>query len=126
MESVDTLVKATLGEIEKVLNTRTIVGEPIKIDGRTIIPLISVGFAFGAGAGQGKGEMKRMGEGTGGFSGGGAWIRPVALVILDKDSIKVESVKGGLASAFEKMGDVIPMAIEKAMGEKRKREEEEE
>lgn len=125
MEAVDTLVKATLGEIEKVLNTRTVVGDPITVEGRMLIPLISVGFGFGAGAGQGKGETRRMGEGTGGFTGGGVWIRPLALVIIDKDSVRVESIKGGLASAFEKMGDTVPAIIEKVMAEKRKREEEE-
>jgi len=56
MEAVENLVKATLGEIEKVLTTRTVVGEPINIQGRTLIPLVSVGFGFGAGAGEGKAE----------------------------------------------------------------------
>ena len=31
MEEVDSLVKTTLGEIEKVLSTKTVVGEPIII-----------------------------------------------------------------------------------------------
>ena len=51
MEIVENLVKTTLGEIEKVLSTRTVVGEPITIEGATLIPLISVGFGFGAGGG---------------------------------------------------------------------------
>ncbi|MDO8578954.1 MAG: spore germination protein GerW family protein [Dehalococcoidales bacterium] len=115
METVENLVKATLGEIEKVLTTRTVVGEPINIQGRTLIPLVSVGFGFGAGAGEGKGEGRRMGEGSGGGAGGGAWIRPMALVIIDKDGVKVESVRGGLASAVEKFAEAIPIATEKGM-----------
>ncbi len=125
MENVENLIKSTLGEIEKVLTTKTVVGEPITIDGRTLIPLISVGFGFGAGAGEGKGEKRRMGEGTGGGAGGGVWVRPMALVIMDKEGIRIEAVKGGLASAFEKIGDAIPAIIEKAM-EKRKQDREEE
>ena len=54
MEVVENLVKTTLGEIEKVLSTRTVVGEPITIQGTTLIPLISIGFGFGAGGGEGK------------------------------------------------------------------------
>jgi len=69
MEEVDSLVKTTLEEIEKVLSTRTVVGEPISIQGTTLIPLISVGFGFGAGSGSGKGEAKQKGEGTGGGTG---------------------------------------------------------
>ena len=58
MGIVEKLVKATLGEIEKVLSTRTVVGEPITVEGVTLIPLISVGFGFGAGGGEGKGETR--------------------------------------------------------------------
>ena len=88
----ENLVKTTLGEIEKVLNTRTVVGEPLKIEGVTLIPLISVGFGFGAGGGQGKGEAKQKGEGTGGGSGGGAWVRPKAVVIIDAQGARVEPI----------------------------------
>ena len=115
MEAVENLVKTALGEIEKVLTTRTVVGEPINIQGRTLIPLVSVGFGFGAGAGESKGDGRRMGEGSGGGTGGGGWVRPMALVIIDKDGVKVEGVRGGLASAVEKFAEVLPEAIQKGM-----------
>jgi len=115
MEEVDSLVKTTLGEIEKVLGTRTVVGEPITIEGATLIPLISVGFGFGAGGGSGKGEAKQKGEGAGGGAGGGAWVKPIAVVIVDKEGIRIESIRGGLATAIEKIGETIPQMIEKCM-----------
>jgi uncharacterized spore protein YtfJ len=115
METVENLVKATLGEIEKVLTTRTVVGEPINVQGRTLIPIVSVGFGFGAGAGEGKGGERRMGDGSGGGAGGGGWVRPMAIVIIDKDGVKVEGIRGGLASAVEKMAEMIPTAIEKGI-----------
>ena len=63
MEEVDSLVKTTLGEIEKVLSTRTVVGEPITAQDATLIPLITVGFGFGAGGGSGRGEASRKARG---------------------------------------------------------------
>ena len=57
MQDVENLVTTTLGEIEKVLSTKTVVGEPLIIEGKTVIPLISAGFGFGAGGGSGKGEV---------------------------------------------------------------------
>ena len=115
MEVVDGLVKTTLGEIEKVLSTKTVVGEPITIQGTTLIPLISVGFGFGAGGGEGKGEAKQKGEGSGGGTGGGAWVRPKAVVIIDKEGVRIEPIRGGLATAIEKIGETIPQMIEKCM-----------
>ena len=115
MEIVESLVKATLGEIEKVLGTRTVVGDPITIEGATLVPLISVGFGFGAGGGSGKGEAKQKGEGSGGGTGGGAWVKPIAIVIIDKSGVRIESIKGGMASAMEKLGETIPHMIEQCM-----------
>ena len=124
MEIVENLVKTTLGEIEKVLSSRTVVGEPMTIEGITLIPLISVGFGFGAGGGQGKGEAKQKGEGAGGGTGGGAWIRPKAIIIIDKEGVRVEPVMGGMSFALEKASEAIPRIIERYMqkSEERKKE----
>ena len=120
MEIVENLVKTTLGEIEKVLSTRTVVGEPITIEGATLIPLISVGFGFGAGGGQGKAETKQRGEGAGGGTGGGAWVRPRAIIIVDKEGVRIEPVMGSMSFAIEKLGEAIPRMVERLI---RKREE---
>lgn len=117
MEDVENLVKTSLGEIQKLLSTKTVIGEPIVVEGATLIPLVSIGFGFGAGGGQGKGEGRQKGEGMGGGSAGGAGIRPIAIIIIHKDgSIKVESIKGGLASALDRMADMVPQVIEKWKG----------
>jgi uncharacterized spore protein YtfJ len=113
MEHVENLIKTTLGEIEKVLSTKTVVGEPLTIEGTTLIPLISAGFGFGAGGGSGKGETKQKGEGTGGGAGGGAWVKPVAVIIVSKEGVKIEPIMGSLAGAIEKLGETIPQMIEK-------------
>ena len=124
MEEVDSLVKTTLGEIEKVLSTRTVVGDPITVQEATLIPLISVGFAFGAGGGSGKGEAKQKGEGSGGGTGGGAWVRPIAVVIADKDGVRIESIRGGLATTVEKLGETVQQTIEKSIEKWRERKKE--
>ena len=117
MEVVESITKTTLQEIEKVLNTRTIVGDPIAVDGKTIIPLISAGFAFGAGGGSGRGEgqgrREGKGEGEGGATGGGAWVRPIAVIISDADGVRVEPVIGGVSGAMEKIGESVPRLVEK-------------
>ena len=120
MQVVENLVKATLGEIEKVLGTRTVVGEPIAVEGATLIPLISIGFGFAAGGGEGRGEAKQKGEGSGGGTGGGAWVRPVAVVIIDKEGVRIEPIRRGITTTIGKLSETIPQMIEKYM---EKREE---
>ena len=113
MEHVENLLKTTLGEIERLLSTRTVVGEPIKVEGNTVIPLISIGFGFGAGGGSGKEQKTVVGEALGGGSGGGGGIKPVAIVVVDKDGVRVESIKKGTASVVEKVGEALGKFAEK-------------
>jgi uncharacterized spore protein YtfJ len=114
MEYVENLLKTTLGEIERLLTTRTVVGDPITIEGHTVIPLVSIGFGFGAGGGSGKEQKTVSGEAFGGGSGGGGGIKPVAIIIVGRDGVRVEPVrKGGAASLFEKAGDAVVKIVEK-------------
>jgi len=125
MEDVEKLIKTTLGEIEKVLDSKTVVGEPITIEGTTLIPLMSVGFGFAAGGGSGKGETKEATEGGGSGSGGGAGVRPIAVIVIDKDGVRIEPIKGGMATAIEKLSETIPdiaAKLAERWGERKKEE----
>ena len=122
MEDVERLVKVTMDEIEEMLTTKRVVGDPIDAQGRTVIPLVSLGFGFGAGGGTGSGsgplKGAAHGEGTGGGTGGGGGVRPVGVIVIDKEGVRVEGIRGGTASAFERMGEVIGRVIERKAGER--------
>lgn len=122
---VESLVRTTLGEIEKVLGNKTVIGEPIKVGETTLIPLLSVGFGFGGVGGSGSGEKKAP-EGTGGGGAAGGGIRPIAIIIIDKNGARIESIKGGMAAALERIGEKVPDAISKVAdrwGSDKKKEE---
>ncbi len=114
MEQPDNLLKTALDEIERLLTTKTVVGEPIKIGDNTIVPLVAVGFGFGGGGGIGEDAKTAGAKGSGSGAGGGAGIRPIALVVVDKDGkVRVEPVRAS-ASIVEKMGDAVVRAVEAA------------
>jgi len=124
MEEVQNLVKTSVQEIERVLTTKTVVGEPMTVEGNTLIPLISIGFGFGAGGGSGRGQKER-GEGVGGGAAGGGGIKPVAVIIVNKEGVRIESVKGAVASIGERVADIVAKIMERR-GEKKKEEKGEE
>jgi uncharacterized spore protein YtfJ len=113
MEHVETLLKATLAEVERLLNTRTVVGEPITIEGNTIIPLVAIGFGFGGGGGSGKEQKAVSREGLGAGSGGGGGVKPVAIIIVNKDGVRVEPVRRGAATMVEKVGEAVGKILDK-------------
>ena len=88
-----------------MLSTKTVVGEPIVIEGTTVIPLISVGFGFGVGGG--KGSDPEKGNGEGGGTGGGGGVKPVAVVVINADGVRVEPIKSSTASVLEKVADSV-------------------
>jgi uncharacterized spore protein YtfJ len=105
---VENLVKASVDEIQKVLSTTTVMGEPKVVEGVTIIPLVSTGLMFGAAGGSGNKPTKEKAEGWGGGTGGGVGVKPTALIIIDKNGLRVEAIKGALGSAIEKLAEKAP------------------
>jgi uncharacterized spore protein YtfJ len=98
-------------------------GEPKTVEGATLIPLISTGFLFGGGGGSGTGEPKWKGEGWGGGSGGIVGVKPAALVIVGKGGVRVEPIKGALATAIEKIAETMPQMCGQMMGKGKEQKE---
>jgi uncharacterized spore protein YtfJ len=112
MEACENLIKASMSEIERLLSTKTVVGVPMTVEGNTVIPLVSISFGFGAGCGSGKEEAVK-GQGTGGGGGGGGGIKPTAVIIVDKEGVRVAPIVGGAATAVERFGEAVGKAFEK-------------
>jgi len=108
MEDIGQLFDKAVGEIERMLNTKTVVGEPIVIEGNTLIPLVNVGFGFGVGGGHGTEPQKGTGEGGG--TGGGGGVKPVALIVINEGGVRVEPIKSGTATVLEKVAESIGKA----------------
>jgi len=120
MTEVEALLKATIGEMERLLASKTVIGEPITAGGKTVIPLLSVGAGFGVGAGSGKGD-----EGTGGGAGGGFGMKPIAVIIIEEDAVRVEPVRKGGGSLIEQLADKVPQLIKKEIDEREERKQKE-
>ena len=119
--AVEDLMKEVVTQLEKMITTRTIVGEPITAAGKTVIPISKVSFGFGSAGGEGK-----RGEegGFGGGGGGGAKIEPVAFLVISEEEVKLVGMKGkGLD--IEKIIESVPELVEKVKSLKGKKKPEE-
>jgi uncharacterized spore protein YtfJ len=103
------ILKGVVGELKEVARSETIIGEPVTVGDKTVIPIVKISFGFGAGGGQGD-DQKRSGFGGGG--GGGARIEPAAFIILDKDDVKLLPAGKG---KWDTIIDAIP-GIAKKLG----------
>ena len=106
---VEDLLKTITEEIADMVSTKTVIGEHIIVEGKTIIPVTKVSFGFGSGGGEGK---KKAGEeGTGGCGGGGASIQPVAFLVVTAEDVQVFSIKG--KGALAQLTEIMPEMMEK-------------
>ena len=107
MDDVEKLLKGTVEELDRLLNAKNVLGDPIERDGATVIPIVSYGFGFGAGGNVG------AKSGTGAGTGGGGGIKPLGAIIFDNDGARVEAVKGAMSSVAEVLGETAARAMDK-------------
>ena len=102
------LINNTLKEAQELMTSRTVVGEPIKTDTHTVIPVSKVMFGFGGGGAEGD-EKGKKGYGQG--VGGGWSIEPVAFVVVGEDGAKLMTI-GDKESLTGKLIDLAPSVID--------------
>ncbi|MCZ6648693.1 MAG: spore germination protein GerW family protein [Thaumarchaeota archaeon] len=107
-------------ELKRLLEPKSIIGDRIELEDKTIIPLTKIGAAFGSGIGGGKGKggekQTAEGEGTGSGAGGGGGLTPVAMIVVFKgipgpDGIKVIPLEKE-SSVSKAITDVMPSVTE--------------
>lgn len=109
--SIEEILKATAGDLRNLLSANNILGDPVDIEDKTLVPVIGYGFGYAGGGGKGKGAE---GEGTGSGSGGG--VSPRAVIILYKgvkgpEGVQVLSLKEP-NPIIEALSEAIPTIVE--------------
>lgn len=113
---VSEVMKEVSNELERLVSTKTVIGESVETAGKTIIPVTKVSFGFGSGGGEGKKGDQESGFGGGG--GAGAKIEPVAFLVVSEDDVSLLSVSGTMD--FGKLLGAVPDVIEKIKSAKKK------
>ena len=123
------VIKSSLESIKKVLDSNTVMGDPITVlDDTVIIPVskISVGFASAGAEYNGNKELKTQNFGGGG--GTGITVTPVSFIVITKDGearmLNVEQNSGysgnegivGVVNGVDELLDRAPGMIEKIKG----------
>jgi uncharacterized spore protein YtfJ len=91
--STKELIESALEHLHTSASVKTVYGDPVVIDGRTIIPVARVAYGFGGGTGakrapeEGKGaDETAAAEGEG--AGGGMSAKPVGVVEIGPEETK--------------------------------------
>ena len=100
----DEMVNSLINGLSGFFSTKTVVGEPKKIDDTIIIPLVDVTFGMGTGASTG--EKK-----NGGGGGVGGKMTPSSVLVISNGVTKLVNIRN--QDAVTKMLDMVPDIINK-------------
>ncbi len=100
----DEMVNSLINGLSGFFSTKTVVGEPKKIDDTIIIPLVDVTFGMGTGASTG--EKK-----NGGGGGVGGKMSPSSVLVISNGVTKLVNIRN--QDAVTKMLDMVPDLINK-------------
>ncbi len=82
--AIQDMLKGIAERVRETANVRTVYGDPVTAEGKTIIPVARVRYGFGGGGGSGsQGDDSDEGkgsQGTGGGGGGGIEVTPVGFI----------------------------------------------
>lgn len=109
------LISEALGKIHEMADANTVMGDPIKVDGITIIPVSKVSYGF-AGGGSDL-PVKSEKEAFGGGTGGGMTLQPLGFLVVSNgdvrfiqinlDTSKTSAVVNMIPELLDKIKDMV-------------------
>ncbi len=100
----DGMITSLMKGMSNFFSTKTVVGEPKKVDDTIIIPLVDVTFGMGTGATTG--EKK-----PGGGGGVGGRMTPSSVLVISKGVTKLVNIRN--QDAVTKILDMVPDIVNK-------------
>ena len=101
---ISAVMTATMSKIKEMVDTNTVVGEPITTpDDITLIPLSRVSFAFASGGSEF--PMKENKNGVGCGSGAGVKVEPMGFLIVKDGNVRMLNVMPPASNTFDRLID---------------------
>ena len=109
---IEDIVKNSIEKIKNVVDTSTIVGEPVEYGGKTLLPVTKITMGFVTGGGEYATSEKVSKEGFP-YAGGvatGINVTPIGFVIIDEN--KSNFIKIDNTEPLEKLINVLPKIVD--------------
>ncbi len=101
------LIKSLIEPLQQSAAVRSVYGEPVTAQGKTVIPVARIAYGFGGGSGK-FGRNDKPGEGEGGGGGGGVLAIPTGVFEVSESGTRFVPASGDhrktLAVAFAALG----------------------
>ena len=113
-KSAGAILASTIEKIRELVDTSTIIGEPIYAEGgTTIIPVSKVTYGFASGGADFPSKSTK--ELFGGGGGAGVTITPVAFLVINNGEVTLKHITA-YDNAAERVVNLVPEMFDKVTG----------
>src|SRR5207302_5035665 len=85
-------VEQVMTELVRSANVNAVFGQPVEREGATVIPCSEIAVGLGMGTGSGPVDEQGNSTGSAGGAGGGSRGRPVAVIVMTREGVRIEPV----------------------------------
>jgi uncharacterized spore protein YtfJ len=101
-------VNTLFSDIQNLTRTETVLGSPVTVENKTLVPLMSVTLGYGGTGMDTKAQMVGMNTASGGH-GLGAKISANGVIVIDKNSVQIISTNEN--SSMNQLMSKVPQAL---------------
>lgn len=111
-QSAAGILGTTIDKIKDMVDSRTIIGDPIDAgQGIKVIPVSKVTYGFASGGSDFPSKSAK--EFFGGGGGAGVTLTPVAFLVINNGSVSVKYISEGPDSSMERVISSLPELVDK-------------
>lgn len=113
-QSAAGILSTTIDKIKNLVDTSTVIGEPMKISEKvTVIPISKVTYGFASGGSDF--PSKNNAELFGGAGGAGITVTPVAFLVVNDDIVTIKTISN-TDNPIEKVVSAVPEVVSTVSG----------
>ena len=111
--SISAMMEASMGKIREMVDSNTVVGEPITTpDGVTLIPVSRLSFGFGCGGGDYGKQPDKLGAGA----AAGVRVEPMAFLVVKDGVTRMLPVGTPAITTVDRIVEMVPQVMDRVEG----------
>ena len=113
-QNLPNMLESTIAKIREMVDVNSVIGEPITVNGVTIVPISKVSVGFGGGGSDYVSKNQNNQENPfGGGAGGGVKVTPMAFLIIKGDSVRMLPVAEPANTTVDRLVEQIPDVLDR-------------
>lgn len=111
--SISAMMEASMGKIREMVDSNTVVGEPITTaDGVILIPVSRLSFGFGCGGGDYGKQQDKLGAGA----AAGVRVEPMAFLVVKDGVTRMLPVGTPAITTVDRIVEMVPQVMDRVEG----------